>query len=122
MENKLTCKSAYKQFKNEFYEDHDYFEKVECETGVNNIDGVHIQFGIVIVPYLYHLINIQNDDKIRIFFDRMSISSDKELSGVVQFSILEAIISNRGYFEKLKYYFTDEMNSYLPYLHSYIYF
>ena len=50
----------------------------------------------------------------------MSVSSNKELSGVVQFSILEAIVSNKNYYEKIEYYFTDGTKSYLPYLHSYI--
>ncbi len=52
----------------------------------------------------------------------MSISSDIKLGTVVQFSILEDIVSNKDYLSKLKNYFTEEMKSYLPYIHNYINF
>ena len=105
MINQLTYENAYQQFKNEFKDDTDFFKERETETGVDDTDGRHIQFGMVVVPYLYHLVDIQDEAKIKEcfeFFDRMSVSSDKELSAVVQFSILEAIVSNKDYLPKLK--------------------
>ncbi len=122
MKNNLTYENVYQEFKNEFKEDSSFFVRKEKETSINDTDGAHLQFGMVIVPYLYHLIDLK-DAKIQKcfnFFDRMSNSVDKELSAVVQFSILEDIVTNQKYSNKLEKYFTDEMKSYLPYLHSYI--
>ncbi len=68
-------------------------------------DGGHVQFGTVVVPYLYHLVNVKDDLKIKRcfeFFDKMSISSDKELSAVVQFSILEDVVTSKNYYDRLK--------------------
>ena len=65
MKNELTCKNAYAQFKKEFGYDQDFFAKIESEAGIDNTSGAHIQFGTVIVPYLYHLIDIQSDIKIK---------------------------------------------------------
>ncbi len=123
MKNNLTYENVYQEFKNEFKEDSSFFTCKEKETSINDTDGAHLQFGMVIVPYLYHLIDLKDDAKIQKcfnFFDRMSNSVDKELSAVVQFSILEDIVTNQKYSNKLEKYFTDEMKSYLPYLHSYI--
>lgn len=123
MENKLTYQNAYQQFKSEFKEDSSFFSEKERELSVDETDGAHVQFGMVVIPYLFHLVDIQNDSKIKEcfkFFDRMSSSSDKELSSVVQFSILEGIVTNKEYFNNLCCYFTDEMKSYFPYMHQYI--
>ena len=80
---------------------------------------------MIVVPYLYHLVDIKDEAKIKEcfdFFDKMSVSFDKELSAVVQFSILEDVVSNKDYLSKLKIYFTEEMKTYIPYLQSYINF
>ncbi len=77
MENKLTYENAYQQFKTIFIEDIDFFKRKESETNIDETDGAHIQFGMVVVPYLYHLTNIQDDKKIKKcfnFFDKMSKS------------------------------------------------
>lgn len=123
MKNNLTYENAYQEFKNEFKEDSLFFTNKEKETAIDDTDGAHLQFGMVIVPYLYHLVELEDVSKIKEcfdFFDRMSTSSDKELSAVVQFSILENIVTDEIYLSKLEKHLTDEMKSYLPYLHSYI--
>ena len=125
MVNELTCDNAYQQFKNEFKDDADFFKERESETGVDDTDGRHIQFGMVVVPYLYHLADIQDEAKVKEcfeFFERMSVTSDKGLSAAVQFSILEAVVNNEDYLCKLKKHFMKEMKTYIPYLQSYIYF
>jgi hypothetical protein len=125
MDNELTYETAYQQFKAEFKDDTVFFNEKENETGVDDTDGTYIQFGMVVVPYLYHLTDIQDEEKIKKcfdFFDKMCVSSDKELSDVVQSSILGAVVSNKDYLSKLKKYFTEEMKTYIPYLQSYINF
>ncbi len=115
MINQLTYENAYQQFKNEFKDDADFFKERESETGVDDTDGRHIQFGMVVVPFLYHLADIQDEAKIKKcfdFFDKMSVSSDKELSAVVQFSILEAVVSNKDYLSKLKIFHGGNENIY----------
>lgn len=109
MEDKLTYQNVYAQFKSLFQEDRGFFEQKERETGIDKGDGAHLLFGMVVTPFLYHLADISDGPKIKkcfSFFDEMSTSSDKELSAVVQFSILEDVVSNKNYFEKLKAYFT----------------
>lgn len=123
MKNELTYKNVYQQFKEQFPDDLPFFTEKERETGVDATDGAHMQFGMVAVPYLYHLADISDETKIRkcfAFFDEMSAASDNELSAVVQFSILEGVVSNKVYLQKLKRFFTGEMKTYLPYLKSYI--
>ena len=123
MENDLSYENAYAKFKSQFPEDQGFFERKEKETCVDPSDGAHLPFGMVVVPFLFRLVDISDEQKIRrcfAFFEKISLSSDKELSAVVQFSILEAIVDNESYFKKLKPYFAKEMLSYFPYLHLYM--
>lgn len=123
MADKLTYENAYREFKNEFKKDIEFIDGKEKENLIDGADGAHVQFGMVVIPYLYHLVDAKDENGIKKcfeFFDKMSTSSDSELSAVVQFSILEDIVSNKRYFNELKDYFTDEMKSYIPYLREYI--
>ena len=125
MANDITYANAYEKFKFKFHDDSDFFVQKENESSVDNTDGAHIQFGMVVIPYLYHLVDLNEVSKIKKcfnFFDDMSKTKDKELTEVVQFSILEDIVTNEEYYNILKDYFTDEMKTYIPYLHKYLLF
>ena len=125
MVNDITYDNAYEKFKLKFNENNDFFIQKENELSVDNSDGAHIKFGTIVIPYLYHLVDLNNVTKIKecfSFFDDMSKSKDKELTEVVQFSILEDIVTNEEYYNILKDYFTDEMKTYIPYLHKYLLF
>ncbi len=105
IENKLTFENVYQKFKAELKEDISYITDKEQETGVNDTDGAHIQFGMVVVPYLYHLVDIQDDAKIEkcfAFFDQMATSPDDEMDAIVQFSVLEYVVTDDIYYDKLK--------------------
>lgn len=125
MVNDITYDNAYEKFKLKFNENNDFFIQKENELSVDNSDGAHIKFGTIVIPYLYHLVDLNNVTKIKecfSFFDDMSKSKDKELTEVVQFSILEDIVTDEEYYNKLKDYFTEEIKTYLPYLHNYLLF
>ena len=126
MANNLTYLNAYSKFKERFNSDIGFITSIEKKYLIDETDGPYIQFGTVAPRYIYHLVDIGNYEKIKEcfkFFDEMSLSTDKnnELGTVLQFSVLENLVTNKDYYPKLKEYFTEEMNAYLPYLAQYIY-
>ena len=125
MENNLTYLNAYSKFKERFKSDIDIINAIEKENNVDETDGPYTQFEYIIPSYIYHLVDIGNYERIKEcfkFFDEMTFAPDHdhELSGVLQFSVLENLVTNKDYYPKLKEYFTDEMNAYLPYIAQYI--
>lgn len=125
MENNLTYLNAYSKFKEKFNSDIRLITSIEKKYLIDETDGPYIQFGTVVPRYIYHLVDMENFERIKEcfnFFDEMTFASnkDKELSGVVQFSVLENLVTNEKYYPKLKEYFTEEMNAYLPYIAQYI--
>ena len=125
MENNLTYLNAYSKFKERFKSDIEFICLKEKEFNVDDTDGPYIQFGYIVPDYIYYLVDIGNYERIKEcfkFFDEMSYAPDHdhELSGVLQFSIIEDLVTNKDYYPKLKEYFTEEMNAYLPYIAQYI--
>lgn len=59
-------------------------------------DGMHIMFGMVIVPYLVELLEKGNVEKVKsvfVFFERMAEADDTMISEVLEFTVLEELIS-----------------------------
>lgn len=125
MENNLTYLNVYSKFKERFKSDIETINSIEKEFNIDETDGPYTQFEYVVTTYIYHLVDMENFERIKEcfkFFDEMTFASnkDKELSGVIQFSVLENLVTNKEYYPKLKEYFTEEMNAYLPYIAQYI--
>ena len=84
----------YKTFKEEIPEGCSFFEVKEKENLIDETDGIHIVFGMVIVPYILHI--IQNDKMLEInkvfsFLENMAICEDVKIKEVLDFTVLEQL-------------------------------
>lgn len=73
---------------------------------------MHIFFGFVVVPFLQHLFDEHNNEAVKTafgFFEKMAISGDTEIGEVLEFTVLENIISSgNAYLSKCKQYMGSE--------------
>ena len=75
----------------------EYNSKAE-ENLIDEETGVHIVFGVIIVPYLVELLKKENDrykeviKRIFIFFEKMAKSDDVLIQEVLEFTIIETLI------------------------------
>ncbi len=84
----------YKIFKEEISESYSFFEVKEKENLIDETDGIHIVFGMVIVPYILHI--VQNDkmyeiNKVFSFLENMAICEDVKIKEVLDFTVLEQL-------------------------------
>lgn len=84
----------YKTFKEEIPEGYSFFEAKEKENLIDETDGIHIVFGMVIVPYILHI--VQNNklleiNKVFSFLENMAISEDIKIKEVLDFTVLEQL-------------------------------
>ena len=89
----------YKVFKEEIPEGLAFLETKEKENLIDETDGIHVIFGMVIVPYI--LYNIQKKKKsvtnrIFSFLEKMALCEDIKVNEVLEFTILEQLI-DEGY-------------------------
>lgn len=74
-------------------------EIAEC-AAVERSDGMHIMFGMVVMPFVIELVESGNEPKLKLafkFFERMAEADDIRISEVLEFTVLETFIS-RGKF------------------------
>ncbi len=98
----------YNSFVSLFPEDIGVFKELETNADVNNEeDGIHIMYGLVVVPYIRRIITEYPDKakKSFDFFEAMKKDEDAEVGNVVDVSVLEDLITEDGGFGK-----------YLPYV------
>ena len=93
-----------------FPEDREWFkEKCEKEEAYAE-DGIHIVFGMVVVPFLIE--NVDDDERLKTAFDyieKMETSGDSDIAEVVEYTILESLIGiNDNIKTKLFEYMGDE--------------
>lgn len=84
----------YKAFKEEIPEGLSFFEIKEKENLIDGTDGVHIAFGMVIVPYILHI--VQNEktmeiNKVFSFLENMAMCEDIKVNEVLDFTVLEQL-------------------------------
>ena len=76
--------------------------------------GVHIVFGVLIVPYLLELINKGKEEeelleRIFAFFEEMARSEDENVVGVLDATVLESLIDQgRDFLKIAKIYMGEE--------------
>ncbi len=98
----------YKTFKEEIPEGYSFFEVKEKENLIDETDGMHIVFGMVIVPYILHI--VQNKKRIEInkvfsFLENMVICEDVKIKEVLDFTVLEQLADEGHYtLEQCKQY------------------
>ena len=85
----------YKTFKEEISEGYTFFEVKEKENLIDETDGMHTAFGMVIVPYILHI--VQNNrlleiNKVFSFLENMAICDDAKIKEVLDFTVLEQLV------------------------------
>lgn len=84
----------YKTFKEEIPEGYSFLELKEKEYLIDETDGIHMAFGMVIVPYILHI--VQNNKMLEInkvfsFLENMAICEDVKIKEVLDFTVLEQL-------------------------------
>ena len=98
----------YKVFKEEFPEGSLYFERREKETSIDETAGMHVKFGLVVVPYI--LDNVRNKrmsliTRIFSFLETMATCEEIRVNEVLDVTVLEQIIDEgRNTLEQCKQY------------------
>ena len=107
----MKYEKLYRDFIELFPDDKDYFERIRLENDVEENEGMHIMFGFVVLPFIKKIVR-ESEEKSKTafdFFEKMEKSGDSKIAEVVEFTILEDLISNeRESFELYSVYFGDE--------------
>lgn len=87
----------YTEFKNLFIEKTDVLDKLEKDANAEESDGMHIMFSFVVIPFVIELLK-QDDskdlNKAFAFFEKMAASELSEITEVLEFTVIENLISN----------------------------
>ena len=84
----------YKTFKEEIPEGYSFFKVKEKENLIDETDGIHIVFGMVIVPYILHIVRnnkMLEINKVFSFLENMAICEDVKIKEVLDFTVLEQL-------------------------------
>ena len=104
----MKYENLYSDFKSLFPEHADEIENIAKKVSAEPSDGMHIMFGMVVVPFVLVLLSKNKDielNKAFVFFEEMAHSEDSLISEVLEFSILEELISqDEEILKKLKTY------------------
>ena len=92
----MVYKELYKDFLSAFAEDRKTIQQIAIDNDVDREDGMHIAFGLVVLPYLAKLIEGNKSaqiEKVFSFFEEMATSDDHLISEVLEFTVIEGIIA-----------------------------
>lgn len=120
----MKYESLYNNFIALFPDDTDFFTNMELETGTDQSDGIHVLFGMVVVPFIVHCLKNNEVDKLKCafsFFEEMAVSENTLISEVLEFTILEDILSRGGNFTNAcKQFMGDKTISSLMHISRYL--
>lgn len=91
----MVYENLYSEFKERVPECKEFCRKKEVENLIDETDGIHIYFGLVVVPYIIEVALSKNESisrKVFEFLEEMAISGDARIDEVLDFTILEQII------------------------------
>ena len=86
--------NLYSEFKKEVPECLEFFSKKETDNLIDETVGVHISFGMVVVPYIQNVVNNEKLEEIRKvfeFMEKMAASEDVKVQEVLDFTVLEGL-------------------------------
>lgn len=92
----MTYNELYKDFISVFPENLEKIKAIAADSLVEDSDGMHVLFGMVVIPFVKDLLNNNQTDKITTafeFFENMAKSTDEMVSEVLEFTIMEDFIS-----------------------------
>ena len=84
----------YKNFKEAIPEGVSFFEAQEKENLIDDTDGIHMAFGMVIVPYILHIVQhnkMLEINKVFSFLEKMAVCDDVRIKEVLDFTVLEQL-------------------------------
>ena len=84
----------YTEFKAAVPECIGFCEEKETENFVDDTVGIHVSFGIVIVPYILYIIDNREETVIQksfYFMEQMALCQDIKVQEVLDFTILEQL-------------------------------
>lgn len=93
----------YNSFVNLFPEDRAIFAQLKLNADVDeNEDGMHIMFGMVVVPYIRKIVD---EDPVKTkkafdFLERMELDENPDIGNVAEVSVLEALMTDEGGLKK----------------------
>ena len=88
--------TLYEEFLSLFPNDVEWLREKASEALVEPSDGMHVMFGMVVIPFVVELLEREDEKKLTIafdFFEKMANAEDSMISEVLEFTILEDIIS-----------------------------
>ena len=94
----MKYEELYKTFKEEISEGYSFFEIKEKENLIDETDGMHVVFGMVIVPYILYIVQnnkILEINKVFSFLENMAICEDVKIKEVLDFTVLEQLVDER---------------------------
>lgn len=84
----------YKAFKEKIPEGFSFFAGKEKENLIDETEGMHIIFGMVIVPYILYIVRnkkMSEINKVFLFLENMAVCDDVKVKEVLDFTILEQL-------------------------------
>lgn len=104
--------SLFENFQKLFPDDTSTMAKIANESSVDSSDGMHVQFGMVVVPFILELVKENNSQKLKIafdYFEQMETSADPKICEIVEFTVLEDLVSqNQDILDSCKVYMGPE--------------
>ncbi len=112
MENVIMeYKDLYNDFVKLFPDDIEFFRSKEEETGADTGDGIHVVFAMVVVPFVKKTV-FESPEKAEIafkFFEEMERSSDPKIAEVLEFTVLENLLTDdQSMLPEYKKFFGEE--------------
>lgn len=92
----MTYDNLFENFKEKIPEGMKFYEKKMKECSVDETDGKHVIFAMVIVPYIFHVVQNKEEEiikKVFCFLEEMAICEDAEVENVLYVTILEDIVN-----------------------------
>lgn len=108
----MTYDNLYADFENLFPDCINQFQNLAIAANADPSDGMHVMFSFVVVPFVLDL--LRNDAHDRLvkafdFFEKMAKSDAADISEVLEFTIVENLMSNgRPLYEKAQSYMGHE--------------
>ena len=91
----MKYENLYKMFKEKLPEGQNFFEIKEKEYLIDETDGIHVIFGMIIVPYILHIVQnkkMSETNKIFSFLENMAMCADIKVNEVLDFTVLEQLV------------------------------
>ena len=86
--------NLYSMFKESVPEGQDFFERREKAGLLDGTDGMHVMFGMVVVPYILHVLQnnkIHEIHEVFSFLEEMATCGDSKVNEILDFTVLEQL-------------------------------